>query len=143
MSALVPWTGFKRDIDRLFERMMGDWDVPEFKPMGDWMPSMDFSETRDGYSAKVEIAGIDPKDIHVSVENGVLTVKGEKKEEKEEKDERRYRSERSYGSFARSVRLPGPVDTEKVTAAFKNGVLTIAMPKAVTARGTQIPVKAE
>jgi HSP20 family protein len=143
MGALAPWGSFKRDIERMFDRMAADWDLPEFKPMGDWVPSLDFSETKDAYSAKLEIAGIEPRDIHVSVENGVLTVKGEKKQEKEEKDERRYRSERTYGSFARSIRLPGPVDTEKVTAAFKNGVLTVTMPKAPTAKGTQIPVKAE
>lgn len=143
MAAITPWTGFKREMDRLFDRMAGDWELPELKPFGDWTPSLDFSESKDGYAVKVEIPGIDPKEIHVAVENGVLTIKGEKRQEKEQKDEHYYRVERSYGSFSRSVRLPGAVDGEKVSATFKNGVLTVSLPKSAAAKGTQIPVKAE
>ena len=143
MSAITPWTGFKREIDRLFDRMTGDWDLPEFKPLGDWMPRLDVSESKDAYLVKAEIPGIDPKEIQVTVDNGVLTVKGEKKQEKEQKDEHYYRLERSYGSFARSVRLPGPVEGGKVSATSKNGVLTVSLPKAAAAKGSQIPVTIE
>ena len=142
MSAITPWTGFKRELDRLFDRM-GDWDLPEFKSLGDWMPRLDISESKDAYLVKAEIPGIDPKEIQVSVDNGVLTVKGEKKQETEQKDEHYYRLERSYGSFARSVRLPGPVEGGKVSAPSKNGVLTVSLPKAAAAKGSQIPVTIE
>jgi HSP20 family protein len=143
MATITPWTGFKREIDRLFDRMTGDWDLPEFKPLGDWMPRLDISESKDAYLVKAEIPGIDPKEIQVTVDNGVLTVKGEKKQEKEQKDEHYYRLERSYGSFARSVRLPGPVEGGKVSATSKNGVLAVSLPKAAAAKGSQIPVTIE
>jgi HSP20 family protein len=91
----------------------------------------------------VEIPGMEPGDIHVALDNQVLTIKGEKRHEKESKDEHYYRTERSYGAFARTVRLPAAVDGSKVTAGFKNGLLTVTLPKAPGAKGTQIPVKAE
>ena len=73
----------------------------------------------------------------------VLTIKGEKRQEKEEKDEHYFRMERSYGGFVRSIRLPVPVDGSKVSATFKNGLLTVRLPKTPAAKGTTIPVKAE
>jgi HSP20 family protein len=78
----------------------------------------------------------------VSLQDGVLTIKGEKHAEKEEKDKRHHRVERSYGAFVRSIRLPAAVETGKVTATFKDGVVTITLPKASEAKGTTIPVKA-
>jgi len=104
---------------------------------------MDISETKDSLVAKVEVPGMDPKDIHISLQEDLLTIKGEKKQEKEEKDEHYHRVERAYGGFTRSVRLPVAVDASKVTASFKNGLLTITLPKTPSARGTTIPVKAE
>jgi HSP20 family protein len=92
---------------------------------------------------KAEIPGMDPKEIQLSLQDQVLTLKGEKKQEKEEKDEHYYRAERSYGTFVRAVRLPTPVDGSKVAATFKNGLLTVTLPKAPTAKGTTIPIKAE
>jgi len=86
---------------------------------------------------------VDAKDIAVSLEGDMLTIKGEKEQKKEEKDERQHRVERSWGAFMRSVRLPAPVDGNKVTATFKNGLITITLPKAPGAKGTTIPVKAE
>jgi HSP20 family protein len=81
--------------------------------------------------------------IQLSLQDQVLTLKGEKKHEKEQKDEHYYRMERSYGAFVRAVRLPAPADGSKVTASFKNGLLTVTLPKAPTAKGTTIPIKAE
>jgi HSP20 family protein len=86
---------------------------------------------------------MDQKDIQISLQENLLTIKGEKRQEKEEKDERYHRVERSYGSFTRSVRLPVGVDASKVTATFKNGLLTVTMPKTVAAKGTTIPIKVE
>ena len=145
MRALAPFSGFgnlRKEMDRLLDRF-GDWDLPELPGMGEWAPSIDVSETKDGFAVKAEIPGMEPGDVHVALENQMLTIKGEKKAEKETRDEHYYRKERSYGAFARSVRLPTAVDGGKVTAVFKNGVLTVTLPKAPDAKGTQIPVKAE
>ena len=145
MRALAPWTGFgnlRKEMDRLFERL-GDWDVPEMRTLGDWAPTLDFSENKDSFVVNAEIPGIDAKDISVSLEGQLLTIKGARRHEKEEKGEQVYRAERSYGAFARTVRLPAEVDSSKVTAGYKNGLLTVTMPKAPGAKGSQIPVKAE
>jgi HSP20 family protein len=93
---------------------------------------------------KAEVPGMDAKDIELSLHGEVLTLKGEKKQEKEteEKNEHYYRIERSYGAFARAIRLPASVDGSKVTATFKNGLLTVTLPKAPAAKGTTIPIKA-
>jgi HSP20 family protein len=92
---------------------------------------------------KAEVPGMEPQDIQLSLTADILMLKGEKKEEKEEKDEHHYRAERSYGAFARAIRLPAPVDAGKVTAKFKNGLLTVTLPKAPAAKGSAIPIKAE
>jgi HSP20 family protein len=129
-------------MDRLFDRF-GDWEPPEMRPLGDWSPKLDFSDTRDAWVVKMEIPGIDPKEIEVLLEDGLLTIKGEKKLEKEAKEEQFYRMERSYGAFVRTVRLPAAVDGSKVTATFKNGLLMVMLPKALGAKANPIPVKAE
>ena len=110
---------------------------------GEWMPKVDLTDTNDMLVVKAEIPGIEPKEIALTLQDQVLTIKGEKKHEKEEKDEHYFRAERSYGAFARSLRLPVPVDGSKVTASFKNGVLTVTLPKTPAAKGTAIPIKAE
>lgn len=143
MKALTPWTeGLRRDMERFFERL-GDWESPELRPMADWTPKVDFSETKEAYMLKAEVPGMEPKEISVALEGDLLTIKGEKRQEKEEKEERYHRVERSYGAFMRAMRLPGMVDGSKVNATFKNGVLTVALPKAPSARANTIPVKAE
>lgn len=144
MRALTPWTGLtaiKKEMDRLFDRFV-DLDFPDLPALGEWSPTLDISETRDTLIVKAEIAGIEPKDIQVSLQEQVLTITGEKKQEKEEKDEHYYRKERAYGKFSRSVRLPALVDEGKVSATFKNGLLTITLPKTAAAKGTAIPIKA-
>jgi len=129
-------------MDRVFDRFLeGRWD--EIPGLGEWTPNMDISETKDSLVAKVEVPGMDPKDIQISLQENLLTIKGEKRQEKEEKDEHYHRVERAYGVFTRSVRLPVAVDASKVTASFKNGLLTVTLPKTPSARGTTIPVKAE
>jgi HSP20 family molecular chaperone IbpA len=93
----------------------GKWD--EIPALGEWAPNMDISETKDSLVAKVEVPGLDPKDIQISRQENLLTIKEEKKQEKEEKDEHYHRVERAYGVFTRSVRLPVAVDASKVTAS--------------------------
>ena len=145
MRALTPWTGLstmKKEMDRLFERFW-EADFPHFPAIGEWAPALDISETKDAVIVKAEVPGMDPTDIQLSLQDQVLTLKGEKKQEKEEKDEHYYRAERSYGAFARAIRLPAPVDGSKVTATFKNGLLAVTLPKAPGAKGTTIPIKVE
>jgi HSP20 family protein len=129
-------------MDRLFDRFFEpSW--AEVPALGDFMPALDMTEGKDAITVKAELPGVEPKDVAVSLEGDVLTIKGEKEQKKEEKDERHHRMERSWGAFMRSVRLPAPVDGGKVTATFKNGVIIVTLPKAPGAKGTTIPVKAE
>jgi HSP20 family protein len=86
---------------------------------------------------------MDAKDIDISLNNGFLTIKGEKKHEKEEKDENYHLIERSYGSFTRSVRLPREVQSDKITASFKNGVLRVTLPKSEESKKKEIKIKTE
>ena len=144
MRALMPWTGgtLRRDMDRLLERFFeSPW--AELPALGDWTPALDVSEGKDAITVKAELPGVDPKEINISLTGDMLTIKGEKEETKEEKDERKHRVERSYGGFMRSVVLPTSVDASKVNATFKNGVVTITLPKAPGAKGMTIPLKAE
>ena len=146
MRSLMPWTGMtglKQEMDRVFDRFFEpQWSEFPAAP-GEWAPSLDLAETKDAFVVKAEVPGMDPKDIQVSLQENLLTIKGEKKWEKEDKDERYHRVERSYGAFTRGVRLPVTVDGSKVNAAFKNGLLTVTLPKTAGAKGTTIPVKAE
>jgi HSP20 family protein len=128
---------FRKEMDRFLDRF---WDGSEMPTTGAWTPDVDIAETKEALTIKAEVPGMESKDIQVTLENGVLTLRGEKRQEMEEKDERLYRSERHYGSFVRSLRLPANVDASKVTAAFKNGVLTVVMPKTAEARGKAIPI---
>jgi HSP20 family protein len=132
----------RKEMDRLFDRFW-EGDFPQLPALGEWAPALDVSETKDAVLVKAEVPGMDSKDIQLSLQEQVLTIKGEKRQEKEEKDEHYYRAERSYGAFARAVRLPTPVDGSRVTATFKNGVLSVTLPKAAAAKGTMIPIKAE
>ena len=143
MRGLMPWMGMgKTELDRLFDRLTEmKWD--DLPALGDWTPSMDISETKDSLVAKVEAPGMEEKDIQISLQENLLTIKGEKKQEREEKDERYHRVERSYGSFIRTIRLPVAVDASKVGASFKNGLLTVTLPKTPASKGTMIPIKVE
>jgi len=145
MQALAPWTGLtsiRKEMDRVFDRFFDlKWD--ELPAITEWAPALDLSETKEAIVVKAEVPGLEPKEIEIALQGDLLTIKGEKKQEKEEKGEHYHRMERSYGAFARTVRLPVPVDGSKVTATFKNGLLMIQLPKTPAAKGTTIPVKTE
>ena len=144
MRALTPWTGMttlRNEMDRLFDQFLEPaW--PEMPALGEWKPALDVSEGKEAVIVKAELPGVEQEDISVSFEDGVLTIKGEKQSEKEEKDKRYHRVERSCGAFFRSVRMPVAIEPDKVTASFKDGVVTITLPKAPEAKSTAIPVKA-
>ena len=107
------------------------------------MTSLDVSETKNDLVVKAEVPGMDAKDIDISLSDGVLTIKGEKKQEKEEKEDDYHLVERSYGAFVRSVRLPREVLDDKVNASYKDGVLKITLPKSEEAKKKEIKIKVE
>jgi HSP20 family protein len=109
--------------------------------VADWVPSVDVSETDGEYQIKAEIPDVKKEDVKVTVEDGVLTIQGERKQEKEVTGKKYHRVERSYGSFVRSFTLPDLVDEEKVKAEFKDGVLNLQLPKSEKAKPKAIEVK--
>ncbi|GAB6193379.1 Hsp20/alpha crystallin family protein [Desulfocastanea catecholica] len=124
------WYGFP------FHNLEEDMDIG-------WSPRLDVSETDNGMEIVADLPGMDKKDINVSLEDNLLTIKGEKKEEKERKDKHYHTIERRSGSFYRAIRLPVEVEKDKVEASFKDGVLTLRLPKSKEAKKkvAQIEIK--
>ena len=141
-----PVFSLQRDVNRIFEDFWKRFDQP-FGAFGRWEtggPRTDIAETESALEVSVELPGIDQKDVDVSLTDSALTIKGEKKSEQEESKKGYHLLERSYGSFYRSIPLPSGVDTDKAAAQFKNGVLTVTLPKTEEAlsRVRKIEVKA-
>ena len=142
MAMLTRWEPF-RDLSRLQDEMNRLFEDRLFKTgesVG-WTPACDVYEDEEALLLRFELAGIDPKQVEIRFENGVLTVRGERKLEKEEKRENYHRVELSYGAFTRSFSLPGTVDAEKIRADAKDGILTVTLPKRAEARPRPIQVK--
>jgi HSP20 family protein len=119
-----------RMFDDFFERPFSLSPVfGESMFMGDFAPSMDLSETDKEFTLSAELPGMDPEDIHITVDRNVLTISGEKRAEKEEEGERFYRVERSYGTFRRMIPFPEDADENNIDATFKRGVLKVKLPK--------------
>jgi HSP20 family protein len=108
-----------------------------------WIPAVDVVENKEGVRITVELPGVKPEDVKLSVENSVLTIRGEKRATYEEKTDRMHRFERQYGSFERTFSLPSTVDVEHIDARYDNGVLTVDLPKAERAKPKQIEIKAQ
>jgi HSP20 family protein len=106
----------------------------------EWVPVVDVMETDEEFQISAELPGVEKKDVKLSVENGVLLISG-RREQEEEKGKRYHKIERAYGSFARSFTMPDVVDEQKVTAEFKNGVLTVRLPKSEKASPKSIEVR--
>lgn len=146
MAGLVPWRGrsevdrFRGEIDRMFDDFFTRSPFRSFE-RGDWMPAVDMSENEKEIVIHAEIPGMDAKDIDISLNGRVLTMKGERKQEQEDKDKNYHRIERRYGSFSRSFELPADVDGNKVNAAYKDGVLTLNLPKTKEQSVKKIEVK--
>ena len=114
----------------IMSRFFDDLELPQiFRKEGELLPAFDIAETEKEYTITGEIPGIDAKDLDVTLTDGTLTIKGEKKKEREEKEEHYHRIEREYGSFHRGFRLPENVKTEALKAHYKDGVLKITLPK--------------
>ena len=119
--------GLQSDINRLFDTFMMPFERTEVGK--DLAPKLDVAEMKDKYEIKAELPGIDEKDIDLSMDDGVLTISGEKKTEAESDDKGYYLKECSYGSFSRSIRLPENIADDKIIAKFDKGVLMIDLPK--------------
>lgn len=145
----VRWDPF-RDLEDVSDRLNWMFRRPalprtnsaskETMIVADWVPSVDVSETEGEYQIKAEIPDVKKEDVKVTVEDGVLTIQGERKHEKEEKGKKYHRVERSYGSFIRSFTLPDLVDEERVKAEFKDGVLNLQLPKSEKTKPKAIEV---
>ena len=136
----------QREINQLFDDVWRGFDVPAFTGGGEsrLRPRIDVAETDREIQVAAELPGLDDKDVEVTLSDGVLTIKGEKKSERKEGGKGFHLSERSYGSFQRSIVLPEGVDADKVSAEFTNGVLTVKVPKlpSVLSNVKKIAIKA-
>lgn len=141
-----PFMQMRREIDQVFNGMLGDWMGPMNlldRRLGSWMPQVDVNVTAKEIRVTAELPGMEEKDLEVSLVEGALTIKGEKSEEHEEEKGDVHRSERQYGMFERTIPLPSEVDADKVQASFKKGVLKITLPKTKEAQSNRrvIPVQ--
>lgn len=132
----------REEINRLFEAPVGELSrAGEF--FNEWAPALDLREDKDNLVAHVELPGLKRDDIDVSVHDGVLSVSGERACEKKDETGGTYRCERRYGRFHRTVTLPRPISLDKIKATYRDGVLSVIMPKTEEAKPKQIDVKAE
>jgi HSP20 family protein len=142
MAIMTRWEPY-RDLVRLQEEVSRLFDDRAFRngeSVG-WTPACDIFEDEEGVTLRFDLAGVEPKDVDIRFENGVLTLRGERKLEREDKRENYHRVERSFGTFTRSFTLPGTLDAEKIRAESKNGVLAISLPKKAEAKPRSIQVK--
>ena len=146
MTVITRWDPFREfttvqdRLNRLFRESYGPEGREEALTTSGFAPPVDVYEDEHNVTLKIEVPGIDEKDIDVRIENNVLTVHGERKFEKEEKEENFRRVERQYGSFTRTFTLPTTVDAEKVSANYDKGILKIVLPKKAEAKPKQIKV---
>ena len=144
-----PLFSLQREVNRLFEDFFRGFDLRPLRAAeerwGGFTPKMDLEETEKEYRITAELPGMEEKDVELMLTGNSLTLKGEKKEEKEEKGKSFYHVERSYGTFQRTVPLPEGIDLKKIDAEFKNGVLTVRLPKTAEAKakGRKVSIKTE
>ncbi|MEW6062603.1 MAG: Hsp20/alpha crystallin family protein [Bacteroidota bacterium] len=132
----------RRDMNRFFDEFFrGDILADESFFGRDWTPAVDVVENNDAYILKAELPGISKDDVKITLENNVLTIRGEKKNEMEKKEGNFHRVERSYGMFERSFTIPGTIKVNDIDAQYKDGVLTLTLPKAEEAKPKLIDVK--
>lgn len=147
MTALMRWDPF-RELEEMSDRLNRMVARPASKANGkealtvaDWMPTVDISETAGEYVIQAELPEVKKDDVKVTLEEGVLTIQGQRRQEKDEKTTKYHRIERSYGTFVRSFSLPDQVNESEVKAEFKDGVLNLHIPKSEKAKPRAIEVK--
>ncbi|RJP77741.1 MAG: Hsp20/alpha crystallin family protein [Candidatus Zixiibacteriota bacterium] len=134
------WEGFetlRRRLDRLFDDFTREGETAGPR----WMPTIDVSEDKDKFIIHGEFPGMDKKDIHITLQENVLTISGEKKSQREEKDRSYHLSERAHGHFSRVFSLPSQVDPNNVKAEYKNGVLQVEIPKSPESKAKEIEIQ--
>jgi HSP20 family protein len=145
MAMMTRWDPF-RDLQRLQDEVSRAFDDRLLTRGGEsvgWTPKVDIFEDENGVSLDFELAGVQPKDVDIRFENGVLTLRGERKLEREDKRDNYHRVEVEYGTFTRSFSLPGTIDAEKIQAESKNGILKVHLPKKPEAKPRAIQVKVQ
>jgi HSP20 family protein len=150
MKSLIPWgrtssflQPFKQEMDELFQRFFSSAPDTGSITLATWAPSVDVEETDKEIVVKADLPGVEPKDIDISIVDGSLVLKGEKKQEKEEKKKNYHRVERFYGQFYREIPLPAGADADKVAASSTKGVISVTIPKKPEAQPKKITVKAQ
>ncbi len=142
-----PFYSLQKEMNSLFDNFFRGFGIAPrgfaAGEMGSFMPSIDVKENEREFIIKVELPGVEEKDIDVTITNDAVTIKGEKKEEKEDKVKNYYYMERSYGSFSRVIPLDTEIESGKAQASFKNGILDIKIPKNQIAKaaGVKVPIK--
>ncbi len=148
-TGLIRWTPqtdlFRSRMSRFFDQAFDEFLSPlagseELSSRG-WLPPVDIRETDEALALHAEIPGLTKDDVNITLENNVLTISGERKFEKDAKKDNYHRIERAYGAFSRSFSLPANVRTDQVRASFKDGVLTVSLPKAEEAKPRRIEIK--
>ncbi len=145
MLELAPWrpmrelTTLRREMDRLWEDFFGRREL--LADEGGWVPAVDVSEDKENVTVRAELPGIDPKEVEISLSGDTLNIRGEKRQRTEKKGENFHRIETRWGRFSRSIRIPVPVDPDKIEARYHNGVLIVTMPKKEEVRPRQIEIK--
>jgi len=144
---LIKWDPFREleDVSNRLNRIFGRSTAraesgQEMLAVADWSPSIDISETDAAYLIKAEIPGVKKEDAKVTIQDGMLTIQGERKMEKEEKGKKFHRVERSYGSFVRSFRIPDNANENSVKAEFKDGMLNVTLAKSAKAKAKSVNV---
>ncbi len=128
------------EMGRLFGDLLSSQDGDSNTENSSWMPTVDISETENGFEIHAELPGVTDDDLNVSVTDNLLTIKGEKRQEEKTEGKNYHRVERRYGSFQRSFTLPRQVNTSDIKAGFKDGILTLSIPKAEEAMPTEIQI---
>lgn len=147
MMQLTPWrrphrrdiTRFNREMDNLWDRFFSEMPFTGFER--EWLPSVDVAESDGGITVRAELPGLEAKDIDLNISGDLLSIRGEKKSKEEVKEDDYFSRESYYGSFQRSIRLPAEVQSDKVDASFKNGVLEIKLPKSEMTQAKKIEIK--
>lgn len=141
--SLIRWNPYRnlRTLPRDLDSFFNDFGLDYRSSDKVWAPSVDIVETEDNYKLKAEIPGMNKDDIKISFEDHVLTLSGERKNESEENEKNLHRVERFYGKFQRSFHLPEGIKTDDISAKYKDGVLTIDVPKAEEVKPKEIAIK--
>lgn len=132
------------NVQKEMSRMLSNFftnDDETLTGLQNWYPSADIAEGKDTFTVRVELPGVTKDDVKITLQENVLTIQGEKKQESESKGTNYHRLERSYGSFSRSFRLPTLVKADKIEANYKDGVLSVVLPKADEAKTKEIEIK--